>query len=72
MKHISVKVKTNSKKEIIAQKDDAHFEISVKESPERNLANKRVLEILQNIFQTTKIKFVKGHHAPSKIFEIEI
>lgn len=75
---IHIKVKPNSKKEVFKKIDDNHFEISVKEKAERNLANKRVLELLkkyitENIKKDVKqIRIVNGHHSPSKLVSINL
>ncbi|MFA6273711.1 MAG: DUF167 domain-containing protein, partial [Candidatus Paceibacterota bacterium] len=67
--YIRVKVKTESKKEEFKKIGEDHFEISVKEPAERNLANKRVLEILALNFKLTQNKFqiIKGQKMPNKI-----
>jgi len=70
--YIQVKVKTGLKKEEINQKDDNHFEISVKEKAERNLANNRVVELIALYFKVPKsqIKIINGHHSPTKLLSI--
>lgn len=71
---IKVKVKIDSKIEKIVKKSDDHFEISVKESAERNMANKKVLELVRNYLKgyNGSIRIVKGHHSPSKIISLDI
>ena len=44
--YIKVKVVTNAKRENILKKSEDHFEIHVKEPAERNLANKRIIELV--------------------------
>ncbi|MEM7816863.1 MAG: DUF167 domain-containing protein [Candidatus Aenigmatarchaeota archaeon] len=70
---IKVKVFPNSKKEEIIQNSNDSFFIKVKEKAEKNLANKRVVEILANHFKVPafKIKLTKGSKQPNKIFEIK-
>ncbi|HEY4516340.1 MAG TPA: DUF167 domain-containing protein [Candidatus Paceibacterota bacterium] len=71
---VSVKVKAGARKETIEKVSDTKFKISVREKPEGNQANHRVIELLARHFQVTQksIRIVKGHHSPSKIFTIKI
>jgi uncharacterized protein YggU (UPF0235/DUF167 family) len=70
--YIKVRVKTGSKKEIVKKVSEDHFEVSVREKAERNLANTRVREIIAEQVGLTvrKVKIIKGHHSPSKILSI--
>lgn len=68
--YIHLKVKAGAKKEIFEKIDDTHFEISVKEKAEKNMANTRVLEIVREYFKTNNIRIVNGHHSPSKLLII--
>ncbi len=82
--YIKIKVITEAKKEKIIKKSEDHFEISVKEPAERNLANKRVLELVKNYFKAQpnkkkvgqvyngNVRIVSGHHSPSKIISLDI
>ena len=73
MEYIHVKVKAGVKKEELKQISKDHFEISVKEKPERNMANKRVLELVALHFNLPlkKVRIVNGHRSPSKLLIIE-
>jgi uncharacterized protein len=73
MQYIHVKVTAGASKESLKQKSEDHFLISVKEKAERNLANRRVLELLSLHFKlpSSKIRIVNGHHSPSKLLVIE-
>lgn len=73
MQYIHVKVKAGVSKESFRQKSEDHFEISVKEKAEHNLANKRVLEILALHFHlpVSKIRIVNGHKHPSKLIVLD-
>ena len=73
MRYIHVKVTAGVKKESFFQKNDDHFEISVREEAERNMANTRVLEILAEHLEIprNKVRIVNGHHSPSKLIVIE-
>ena len=70
--YIKVRVRTDQKKEIITQESPDHFEISLKEPAERNLANSRILEIFKEKFPGVAVRLVSGHHSPSKILSVDI
>ncbi len=71
--YIHVKVTPGARKEIFKKKSEDHFEISVHEEAERNMANVRVLEIVAEYFKVSKnkIRIVNGHHSPSKLLIVE-
>jgi len=70
--YIKIKATTGAKTEKIVKKTKDHFAISVKEPAERNLANKRIVELLRDYFKVYNrdIRIVSGHHSPSKIISI--
>jgi uncharacterized protein YggU (UPF0235/DUF167 family) len=65
---IKVRVKTGAKNESLKKKADDMYEIAVREKPEANAANRRILALLASELNTTasKLRMVKGHHSPSK------
>lgn len=69
---IHVKVRAGSKKEEFNQKSDHHFEISIREKAERNMANNKVVELVANYFSLPKsrVRIINGHHSPSKLLSI--
>ncbi len=69
--YIHVKVKTKQKKEYIKELKPQYFEVSVKEKAEKNLANKRILKILQKYFKTQKVKIINGHRSPNKLISVD-
>lgn len=71
--YIHVKVTAGASKESLKQKSADHFEVSVKEKAERNMANDRVLELLSEHFKISskKIRIVNGHRHPSKLLILE-
>lgn len=73
VKYIHVKVSVGMKKESFKQKSNDHFEISVKQKAERNLANVRIIELLALFFRTSqnKIRIINGHRSPSKLLVVE-
>jgi uncharacterized protein (TIGR00251 family) len=71
--YIKVKVITEARKEKIVKKTKDHFDIWVKEPAERNLANKRIIELVRDYFKVYngEVKIVSGHHSPSKIISLD-
>lgn len=72
--YIKVMVVANAKKESFVQKSENSFIASVKEPAERNLANKRMLELVAGQYgiDQKKIRIVNGHHHPSKLLSVDI
>ncbi|MEK7614653.1 MAG: DUF167 domain-containing protein [Patescibacteria group bacterium] len=70
--YIHVKVTPGAKRESLKKLKTDHYAILVKEPAERNLANRRVTELLSAHLATPlgKIRLVNGHRSPSKIFSI--
>lgn len=66
---IKVRVKTGQKKEVVLEKSNTSFSVSVKEKAERNAANHRVIAIIAERLgvPSKKVRIVNGHHAPSKL-----
>ena len=54
--YIRVKVSPSAKKEIFKQINEDHFEVSVKEKAERNLANNRVIELFELMNNPPKMR----------------
>ena len=72
--YIKVKVNAGGKKEKIVKKSDNTYEMVVKEPAERNLANKRIRQILSDEYDVTigNVRIITGHHSQSKIFDIAL
>ena len=73
MQYIHVKVTAGVKKESFKKKSIDHFEVSVKEKAERNMANTRVLELVAGHFKVpiSKVHIINGHKHPSKLLVVE-
>lgn len=71
--YIHVKVSAGARKESFKQKSEDHFEISVKEKAEKNMANGRVLELVALHFKVAKnkVRIINGHRHPSKLLIVE-
>ena len=65
--YIKVRVVTGAPKEVIQKTEDDLIEMYIREPAERNLANKRVLEIMRNMYPNTPVRMINGHHSPSKL-----
>lgn len=72
--YIHVRVTAGAKKESLKELKADHYAISVKEPAERNMANRRVTELVAGRFSVSlgKVRLVSGHRSGSKIFNIEI
>jgi len=69
--YIHVKARTGMKEEKTERISADHYEISVKEPAERNLANKRILEIVRRMHPGAQVRIINGHHSPSKLVSID-
>ncbi len=65
--YIKVRVITDAPKEVIQKNEDGIIEMYIREPAERNLANKKVLEIIRNMYPHQAVRMIKGHHSPSKM-----
>ncbi len=72
--YIKIKVTAGARKEEFVQVSEDHFEVSVREKAERNMANSRVRELVAQFFGVPlgKAKIVSGHHSPGKIFTVDV
>jgi uncharacterized protein (TIGR00251 family) len=69
--YLHLKVKTEAKRDEVNKLSDDHYEISVREPAERNLANKRIIELLSELFPNRQVRIINGHHSPSKLVSVE-
>ncbi len=72
--YIRVKVSAKARKEELRQTSPDHFEVSVKEPAERNMANRRVVEVIASHFglPVNKVRIVNGHQSPTKLLVVDI
>lgn len=71
--YIKVKVFARSNKEEFKKISDTYFEARVREKAERNMANKKVIELVRRHFISAKdIRIISGHHSPSKILSMDM
>ncbi len=73
MRYIHAKVTAGVRKESVTQKSEDHFEISVREKAERNMANTRVIELVAEHFKVpkNKVRIINGHKSPSKLLVVD-
>ncbi|MEK7641536.1 MAG: DUF167 family protein [Patescibacteria group bacterium] len=69
--YIKVRVKAGQRAEKVIQESDDHFVISVKEKAERNMANKRILEIVRGMFPGKSVRIINGHQSPGKLIAVD-
>jgi uncharacterized protein YggU (UPF0235/DUF167 family) len=71
---IKVKVIAGAKKEEVKKKNKDTYMISVKEPAERNMANKRICEIVATIFKINirSVRIINGYQSPSKILSLNL
>ncbi|MFA5934159.1 MAG: DUF167 domain-containing protein [Candidatus Paceibacterota bacterium] len=72
--YIKVRVVAGAKKEIVIKRTEDHFDIAVKEKAERNMANRKVAELIAEEFNVPfgKVRITSGHKSPGKIISIDI
>jgi uncharacterized protein YggU (UPF0235/DUF167 family) len=70
---IKVKAFPCSREDKVIKKSQDSFDVFVEAEAERNMANKRIIELLAGYFgiPQTKVKMIKGFKEPSKIFDIK-
>jgi uncharacterized protein YggU (UPF0235/DUF167 family) len=70
---IKVKAFPCSKEDKVVKKDKDSFDVFVEAEAEKNMANKRIIELLAQYFNLpqTKVKMIRGFKESSKIFDIK-
>ncbi len=71
--YIHVKVVPSAKKETVTKKSDTEFYITVREPAERNMANRRIAELLANELSAplSQVKMLTGHRSSSKMYSVD-
>ncbi|MBX4210912.1 DUF167 domain-containing protein [Candidatus Parcubacteria bacterium] len=72
--YIHVKVVPEAREELFVEKSKNHFIAAVREKPERNMANRRLLELVSAHFKIPigKARIISGHHERSKIVDVDV
>ena len=70
---IFVKVKPKAKEEKVKKIDEAHFEVWVKKPPAKGRANKAVVKVLADYFNTSlsRINIISGFKSKEKVLQIK-
>jgi uncharacterized protein YggU (UPF0235/DUF167 family) len=72
--YIKLHVVADSKKELLTKVSEDHFTATVREAAERNMANRRVVQLIAAHFAVpaNKVRIISGHHSPGKILSVDI
>lgn len=70
--YIHIKAFTGQKKEEVFERKLGYFDVFVREKPEQNMANRKIIELIARHFSipVSKVKIISGHHKPTKILSI--
>jgi len=70
--HIKVRVSAGAKKDEVTELAPDTLVVSVRAKPERNEANRRMLELVAKHLGIAmgRIRLIHGHHSPAKILEV--
>ncbi len=70
--YVRVDVTAAAKRERFAAVSIDAFTVSVKEPAERNMANKRVVQLVAEHFNLPPraVRIISGHHSPRKILSV--
>lgn len=72
--YVRVTVTPDAKRERLEVINEREFEISVREPALRNLANRRVVQIVAEHFAVPAgaVKIISGHRSPKKVLSVEV
>jgi uncharacterized protein YggU (UPF0235/DUF167 family) len=72
--YIHIRAIPGAKKESLQVKSQDHFIVSVRESPERNMANRRIVEMVAEYFSVpvNTVRIINGHRTHSKLLSIDV
>ena len=70
--YIKVRVVPESKKESVEKIGEDTYLVRVRAKKERNMANKRLLELMSKYFKINPgaVRIVSGHHSQNKIIDL--
>jgi uncharacterized protein YggU (UPF0235/DUF167 family) len=71
--YVHVRVTPGGKREFVTKVSDTEYELMVREPAERNLANRRVIELIARVCNTLpkNVKILTGHRSSSKMLSVE-
>ena len=71
--YIKFRVHAGHHTERVVKGSDTAYEVWLREPAEQNQANRRVLELVRELYPAARgIKIVSGHHSPGKIISVEV
>jgi uncharacterized protein (TIGR00251 family) len=72
--YIRVHVTPDAKKERVTKTSDTEFYIMVREPASQNLANRRIIAIIAELFSIspTQVRILTGHRSSSKMVSVEV
>lgn len=72
--YVRVHVIPDAKRETFIVRSETVFDISVKEPAQRNLANKRIIELVAQHFNlpSGKVRIITGHRSVTKVFDVAV
>jgi uncharacterized protein YggU (UPF0235/DUF167 family) len=70
--YVKVHVYAGMKREVVNKLGDNYYELILKVPAKQNAANRRVREIVAELYKVTlpSVAIVTGHHSPSKVLEV--
>ena len=68
--YIKINVTAGAREEKITVISKDHLDITVREKAERNMANRRVGDLVKKHFKASRVRLISGHHSPGKIFDV--
>ena len=71
--YVRVNVVAGAKKEVVTKVGPLRYDMCVQQHAERNLANKRVRELVakEALARIEDVRIISGHRSPHKIFSIK-
>lgn len=70
--YVKVVVYAGVKKEVVKEMGEGRYEVRVKEPAEQNLANRRVIQLIAERYNTSvgQVRIISGHHSSRKILSV--
>jgi len=70
--YIKVSVTPGAKRERVLKESSTAYRMEIKEPAERNLANKRARDLLQEILGVSRsaVRLIAGHRSGRKVFDV--
>jgi uncharacterized protein YggU (UPF0235/DUF167 family) len=72
--YVKVQAVTKAKEEKLEEVKPLYLKICVREKPERNLANTRIVSMVASFYGVgeEKVRIISGHHHHSKMLSISV